>query len=126
MQIAIVLYPRLTALDAIGPYEVLRLLPDTQERFVGTEPGRSSPTVGIALVFALAVGFAAPATVGYATGRLLVRGKDRSFLAGQGTLGLCALLLMARWATPASQNTIGCLTACLAHTAQPPCSTSLG
>ena len=29
-QIAIVLYPGPTALDAIGPYEVLKLLPDTE------------------------------------------------------------------------------------------------
>jgi transcriptional regulator GlxA family with amidase domain len=39
VQIAIVLYPGLTALDAIGPYEVLRLLPDAEVRFVGAEPG---------------------------------------------------------------------------------------
>jgi transcriptional regulator GlxA family with amidase domain len=39
MQIAIVLYPGLTALDAIGPYEVLRLLPDAEVRFVGAAPG---------------------------------------------------------------------------------------
>jgi transcriptional regulator GlxA family with amidase domain len=39
MQIAIVLYPGLTALDAIGPYEVLRLLPGADVRFVGAEPG---------------------------------------------------------------------------------------
>jgi transcriptional regulator GlxA family with amidase domain len=39
MQIAIVLYPGLTALDAVGPYEVLRLLPDAEIRFVGAEPG---------------------------------------------------------------------------------------
>ena len=39
MQIAIVFYPGMTALDAIGPYEVLRLLPDTEVRFVGAEPG---------------------------------------------------------------------------------------
>jgi transcriptional regulator GlxA family with amidase domain len=39
MQIAIVLYPGMTALDAIGPYEVLRLLPDAEVRFVGAEPG---------------------------------------------------------------------------------------
>jgi len=39
MQIAIVLYPGVTALDAIGPYEVLRLLPDADVRFVGAEPG---------------------------------------------------------------------------------------
>jgi transcriptional regulator GlxA family with amidase domain len=35
MQIAIVLYPGLTALDAVGPYEVLRFLPDVEVRFVG-------------------------------------------------------------------------------------------
>jgi transcriptional regulator GlxA family with amidase domain len=39
MQIAIVLYPGLTALDAVGPYEVLRLLPDAEVRFVGAAPG---------------------------------------------------------------------------------------
>jgi transcriptional regulator GlxA family with amidase domain len=39
MQIAIVLYPGLTALDAIGPYEVLRHLPGAEVRFVGAEPG---------------------------------------------------------------------------------------
>jgi transcriptional regulator GlxA family with amidase domain len=39
MQIAIVLYPGLTALDAIGPYEVLRLLPDAEMRFVGAAAG---------------------------------------------------------------------------------------
>jgi putative intracellular protease/amidase len=38
MQIAIVLYPGLTALDAIGPYEVLRHLPDAEVRFVGAAP----------------------------------------------------------------------------------------
>lgn len=43
MQIAIVLYPGVTALDAVGPYEVLRLLPGAEVRFVGAEPGRSSP-----------------------------------------------------------------------------------
>lgn len=39
MQIAIVLYPSFTALDFIGPYEVLRNLPDTEVRFVWHEPG---------------------------------------------------------------------------------------
>lgn len=34
VQIAIVLYPGLTALDAIGPYEVLRLVPGVEIRFV--------------------------------------------------------------------------------------------
>lgn len=39
MQIAIVLYPGVTALDAIGPYEVLRMIPDSEVRFVSAEPG---------------------------------------------------------------------------------------
>jgi transcriptional regulator GlxA family with amidase domain len=39
MQIAIVLSPGLTALDAVGPYEVLRLLPDADVRFVAAAPG---------------------------------------------------------------------------------------
>jgi transcriptional regulator GlxA family with amidase domain len=39
VQFAIVLYPGMTALDAVGPYEILRLLPDTEVRFVSTAPG---------------------------------------------------------------------------------------
>ncbi|GFZ87621.1 DJ-1/PfpI family protein [Dyella caseinilytica] len=39
MQIAIVLYPGLTSLDAIGPYEVLRNIPDCELRFVSHKPG---------------------------------------------------------------------------------------
>ncbi|MFC9895447.1 DJ-1/PfpI family protein [Nocardia sp. NPDC127579] len=38
-QIAIVLYPGLTVLDAIGPYEVLRGIPDSEIRFVSNEAG---------------------------------------------------------------------------------------
>ena len=39
MQVAIVLYPGFTALDFIGPYEVLRWLPDADVRFVWHQPG---------------------------------------------------------------------------------------
>ena len=39
MQIAIVLYDRFTALDAIGPYEVLSRLPDANVKFVASEAG---------------------------------------------------------------------------------------
>jgi transcriptional regulator GlxA family with amidase domain len=39
MDIAILLYPRLTALDAIGPYEVLSRLPGASLEFVATERG---------------------------------------------------------------------------------------
>jgi transcriptional regulator GlxA family with amidase domain len=39
MKIAIVLYDRLTALDAIGPYEVLSRVPDSTLQFVAAEAG---------------------------------------------------------------------------------------
>ena len=39
MKIAIPLYDRLTALDGIGPYEVLQRLPDATVTFVGTRTG---------------------------------------------------------------------------------------
>jgi transcriptional regulator GlxA family with amidase domain len=39
MNIAILIFDRLTALDAVGPYEVLSRLPDTTVTFVAEEPG---------------------------------------------------------------------------------------
>jgi len=39
MEIAILLFPRLTALDAVGPYEVLRSLPGGRITFVAADPG---------------------------------------------------------------------------------------
>ena len=39
MEIAILLFDRMTALDAIGPYEVLRSAPGTTVRFVARERG---------------------------------------------------------------------------------------
>ncbi len=39
MDIAILIYDRLTALDAIGPYEVLSRLPGASTKFVAVEPG---------------------------------------------------------------------------------------
>jgi transcriptional regulator GlxA family with amidase domain len=39
MKTAILLYDRLTALDAIGPYEVLSRIPDSTLQFVAAEPG---------------------------------------------------------------------------------------
>jgi putative intracellular protease/amidase len=39
MDIAILLYDRFTALDAIGPYEVLSRLPGARVTFVAAEPG---------------------------------------------------------------------------------------
>jgi hypothetical protein len=54
----------------------------------------------IAFVFVLTVGFAAQATIGYAVGRLLLRGEDRSFLAGLGALALGVLLVALVTAIP--------------------------
>jgi putative intracellular protease/amidase len=39
VQIAILLYDRFTALDAVGPYDVLGRLPGAEVTFVATEPG---------------------------------------------------------------------------------------
>ncbi len=50
MQIAIMVYPGYTALDFIGPYEVLRNLPDTEVRFVWHEPGPVAADSGVLLI----------------------------------------------------------------------------
>ncbi|MDA4087918.1 Isonitrile hydratase [Mycolicibacterium hassiacum DSM 44199] len=50
MQIAIVLYPGFTALDFIGPYDVLRNLPGAEVRFVWHEPGPITADSGVLLV----------------------------------------------------------------------------
>lgn len=39
MKVAIPLFPRMTALDAIGPYEVLQRIPTIDVTFVGERPG---------------------------------------------------------------------------------------
>jgi putative intracellular protease/amidase len=49
-QIAIVVYPGFTALDFIGPYEVLRWLPDAEVRFVWHEPGPVTADSGVLIV----------------------------------------------------------------------------
>lgn len=49
-QIAVVLYPGFTALDFIGPYEVLRNLPDTEIRFVWHEPGPIAADSGVLVI----------------------------------------------------------------------------
>jgi len=49
-QIAMVLYPGFTALDFIGPYEVLRNLPDAEVRFLWHEPGPIAADSGILLI----------------------------------------------------------------------------
>lgn len=46
MEIAVVLFDRLTALDAVGPYEVLSRLPDAHVTFVASEPGPKRTDTG--------------------------------------------------------------------------------
>jgi transcriptional regulator GlxA family with amidase domain len=46
VQVAIVLYPAFTALDVMGPYEVLGRLPDTEVVFVAERPGRLTNDLG--------------------------------------------------------------------------------
>ncbi|WP_068273987.1 DJ-1/PfpI family protein [Aldersonia kunmingensis] len=50
MQIAIVVYPGFTALDFIGPYELLRSLPDAEVRFVWHEVGPITADSGVLMV----------------------------------------------------------------------------
>jgi putative intracellular protease/amidase len=49
-QIAIMTYPGYTALDFIGPYEVLRWLPDAEVRFVWHQPGPITADSGVLVV----------------------------------------------------------------------------
>ena len=47
MRIAILIFDKLTALDAVGPYEVLSRLPGAELSFVATtNRARSAPTPG--------------------------------------------------------------------------------
>jgi transcriptional regulator GlxA family with amidase domain len=46
LSIAIVIFDRITALDAIGPYEVLSRLPDAELRFVAKETGTKRTDTG--------------------------------------------------------------------------------
>ena len=50
MQIAVVLYPGFTALDFIGPYEILRSLPDAEMRFVWHQTGPIAADSAVLLV----------------------------------------------------------------------------
>lgn len=50
MQIAILVYPGFTALDAIGPYEVFNVVPDLEVRFVWKEVGPVVTDSGVLVV----------------------------------------------------------------------------
>ncbi|HEY2673638.1 MAG TPA: DJ-1/PfpI family protein [Rugosimonospora sp.] len=49
MDIAILLHDQITALDAVGPYEVLSRMPDTSVHFVATRPGLIRADEGLGL-----------------------------------------------------------------------------
>ncbi len=56
MQIAILIFDKLTALDAVGPYEVLRNVPGWEVKFVGIERGpirTDSGALGLNIDYAL-------------------------------------------------------------------------
>jgi putative intracellular protease/amidase len=57
VQIAIPVFDRFTALDAVGPYEVLTKVPGAEVRFVAVEPGPVTTDTG---VLTLQVGHALP------------------------------------------------------------------
>jgi transcriptional regulator GlxA family with amidase domain len=46
-QIAFLLYPLMTALDFVGPYEVLSRLPGAEVRFIASQPGPITTDVGL-------------------------------------------------------------------------------
>jgi transcriptional regulator GlxA family with amidase domain len=50
MDVAILLFDRITALDAVGPYEVLARLPGARVRWVAAEPGTKRTDNGLGLV----------------------------------------------------------------------------
>ncbi len=52
MDVAILIYPRFTALDAVGPYEVLSRLPDARVTFVAEQPGQQRTDTGQLGLFA--------------------------------------------------------------------------
>jgi transcriptional regulator GlxA family with amidase domain len=49
-EIAFLLYPNMTALDVVGPYEVLARLPGADVKFVASTPGQIRTDVGMVLV----------------------------------------------------------------------------
>jgi putative intracellular protease/amidase len=48
-EIALFLYEDMTALDAVGPYEVLARLPEAEVKFVASTPGPKKTDVGLVL-----------------------------------------------------------------------------
>jgi putative intracellular protease/amidase len=49
-EIAFLLYENMTALDAVGPYEILARLPGADVKFVASTPGPKTTDAGMVLV----------------------------------------------------------------------------
>jgi transcriptional regulator GlxA family with amidase domain len=109
VQIAILLYPGVTALDAIGPYEVLRFIPGSELRFISGEPGPIVTDAGVLVLGAthtydetpapdivLVPGSEANTTTAMADGDLL-KWLNRAHQTSRHTLSVCsgALILGA-------------------------------
>jgi transcriptional regulator GlxA family with amidase domain len=121
MQIAIVLYPGFTALDAIGPYEVLRFLPDSEVRFVSRRVGPVAADSGVLTLQATHTFEETPkpdivvlpgsdiATVGRASDEALLSWVRKVHQTSRFTLSVCtgALILGAAgllWNCPATTH----------------------
>ena len=77
MQIATVLYPGLTTLGAIGSYEVLRLLPDAEVRFIGAAPRPVDADSRVLIATAAGVDNARSSAAGVAVNLARSRRRDR-------------------------------------------------
>jgi len=104
-----VLYTGMTALDAIGPYEVLRAIPESEIRFVSRKPGPIVSDSGVLVLAAthsyeetpspdmvLVPGSEANTTTAMADGEL-IRWLQRTHQTSQWTVSVCsgALVLAA-------------------------------
>ncbi|MBL1073791.1 DJ-1/PfpI family protein [Nocardia sp. 2] len=87
MQVAIVTYPGMTALDALGPFEVLRALPGAEFRFVWHAPGPVTTDSGVLVLGATHTFEETPAP-----DIVLVGGSITSTMATAGDQGLLAWL----------------------------------
>jgi putative intracellular protease/amidase len=102
MRIAIVIYDGLTALDAVGPYEVLQRLPDAEVTFVAQERGLKRTKDG-------ALGLSAEATLAEVHKPevvLVPGGRGRRALMDDGPLHqwLRAAHETSTWTTPCAQG----------------------
>lgn len=102
MQIAILAYPGMTALDVIGPYEMLRGIPHAQLRFVWREPGPIVTDSGVLTLGAthsfdetpapdvVLVGGSIPTTMSTATDESVLRWLRNTHRTSTWTASVCS------------------------------------